>query len=244
MNKIWAFLAGNFFSLLTILVSFIATVIISASPPSMETLLIAIFAILILLASSQIAERNYRLGKISQELVGLQQEINNKVLPFLAVYSNLQVRQYSRIDQWYEYFGDVIFNAGFMIQHVALSDALPRTVGSEAYDKYERAIRKTVMSGNVQYSYVAIFRDNTRQSRVNELINYSTYKAWIYNEVPDNLPLLNFLIVDEEVLILGLPPYQGEPQIWLEIRHPTTVKCFQSYFRELQRNAKEYVAIK
>ena len=125
---------------------------------------------------------------------------------------NLEVKSFPKLEYGVEYI-EKWRNVKKSVDHVSLSKPFPR-FGPHA--QYEQVIRDVVLSNTVKVRYIANFTDEARLRRVTELLTKPEVQRYMVASIDlehIKLPFFNFLIFDNEEVVLGIPSIEDEDRI-------------------------------
>lgn len=230
-EKLWSFIGDNLISLATVAAGIIAVVAQQLGWLSGPTVSSAILGLLCLLATSEIVERTRRLDKI-ERLIAEKSERTIKSL------SGVEATVLPTSEEAFEYMADHIEQARRRIDHAALAPAIPRRTSSAR--KWEQAISKVLRANQVLYRYIASFTDASRLDRVRQhLASPSVKKYYVghFDTSGTSIPMLSFLIVDDQEIIMHYPYVPGQAEMFLAVKHPDIVRLFSVYYERLWQEA-------
>ena len=251
-NDFWDFISNNIVPSLIVFAGIIATFlqffgILEKISPTLSTAMV--IGLLSFLAAEEIVERQKKLGQILEAIEKIPK---------------LQVKILDEPDRWYEYVGRRIRQAKSSIDDAALSSrSWSRTTDAAKffYDIREKKIANSHFQG--RYRYLTVFNDQRDIGRLqdvrknlksslkkdnNDNINY--YAAYLpkskfpsrQNDRKISFPMLNFVIIDEEEVIVGFYKLTGDipgaikDDKAITLKNLDIVNMFREYFEHLWRN--------
>jgi hypothetical protein len=232
----WDFIKANIFSLLTVIVGAIAVILngLKVLPPDIVgpmTLMLVI-----LLATSQLIDQ-------SRKLEHIEDSIQDGFTNTISAVGGVRVIPLPEPEVGLSYLAQRVRDAKHQLDLASLTFSVSRD--NSGANEWEKSIEKVLLANRVRFRYVCIFSDKARINRVRKhLLNAKISKFFVgyFAHEKVNVPMPNFLIVDDEEVIAIYPYCYGEPEVWLSIKHPDVIKTFTGYFRRLWEDSTKITA--
>jgi hypothetical protein len=189
--------------------------------PSLTLLAVA------LVASYLVAERFGKLERIESAL-------NSGFEETVRALGGVSVMRLAEPEMGLSYLAKKATGAKIRLDLASMSPAIPRN--NPGATAWENALDEVVNANLVRFRYIGVFNDETRFKRIQKyLSNYKATKFFAgYFPTHDNpIPLSNFLIVDQNEVIVIFPHIYDEPETWLSIKQPEIVETFVKYYQRL-----------
>jgi hypothetical protein len=234
-ERFWSFIGENLISLATVAAGIIAVIAQQLNWISGPVVSSTILGLLCLLATSEIVERARKLDRLEYLIV----ESSEKAIKSL---SGVEATLLPTSEAAFNYMANRIELAQKRIDHAALAPAIPRERSSAR--RWEQAIAKVLKADRVLYRYIASFADPYRLDRVRQHLADPAIKKYYvrhFDTSPsDNgsVPMLSFLIIDDEELIMHYPYSPGQPEEFLAVKHPDIIRLFSAYYECLWQEAR------
>jgi len=227
VKSIYIFLKDNLFSLITVAVGVIVLILSQLNLLPVNTLEPTILALVVFLATSQLVDNGKKLNLIHDAVVhGTQDTIKSL--------NGVSIIPLAEPENGLHYLALRIRDAKAQLDLVSLSPKIPRdNIGAR---DWEKAIERVLLANQIRFRYICNFNDETRFERVRKhLVNPRITKFFVgcYHVSSNSVPMPNFLIVDNDEVIVIFPYSIGEPEMWLSIKHPEIVRSYERYFRRL-----------
>jgi ABC-type multidrug transport system fused ATPase/permease subunit len=225
----WRFIANNIVSLTTVFAGLLTVIFMTLDYLSPKVTAGVTLTLLTLLATSELVENRIRLSRIDEKVGLIPEQV-----------SGVSVRILANIDEVMDYLIERTENARIQIDQASI-DAR-RTRNPQGRKKYDDARRKMIKSDKVRYRYIGRLDDERRLSFVKEFVTdakYHKFFAAFYGNIKDDIPLLNFVIFDNEELITRYPFEHGADTTYLVIRGEKVAKLFTGYFNRLWEHAEK-----
>jgi hypothetical protein len=237
-EKFWTFIRDNVISLITVIVGVIVLVFQGIGNASDQMVLGTTLALVVLLATSEVVERQLRLSKIEQSLRD-QKEALIGAIDGVAVKELLS-------EEMYEFMRFMIATAK---ESVFWASPEPRRGTAQGTKRtYEEAIDQLAKDGHVRFSYISHFSGKARAKRALRLLfKYEDNSKIFIGSLPaqeDSFPLFSFLIFDRKTLVTRAPYGEGTEGRYYAISNPTTVELFMDYFERLLDKSEKLIADK
>jgi hypothetical protein len=230
-EKLWSFVKDNVLSLITVTAGIVVLVLHEVGMVTPGGVGSATLALVALLATSEIVERQRRLAKLEGMLQRNQEALARGI-------DALAVQELSAPDA-FEYFRFLLLTAQKSVFWAATEPR--RGSAPNAKRPYEDAIDAIVRQGQVQFTYVSCFSDRARVDRALRLLSSHEENPRLYigyvPKPPEGFPAFSFLICDECVMITRAPYAEGTRGKYLAIRSRTTIELFLKYFEVLLEGA-------
>lgn len=226
-DKFWGFMKDNVLSLITVLVGLVVLILQSLGLASPQMVTNTTLALVALLATSEIVERQQQLSKLEKTLS------DEKEVIALGL-DKLLVKEISSHDS-YEYMRYLFLTSRKSI--LWASAERRRGTSSDTRRVYEDAVDSIVKKGDVRFTWITYFDGKARAERAHRFIFQIKPKANVYigrlPEQPNDFPLLSFVIFDETTLITRAPFAQGGRGNYFVITSPSVISLFLNYFDRL-----------
>ena len=221
----------NIFSLLTVAsgaVALLLTALEKLPPAYMDK---TILGILILLATSELVERSHRLNT-------MEEAIRNQIDERLKVVSPLTSMTLNYAISGLQYLAICAGRARKSVDLASLSPPITRPADSSA--RWEDALQKANVNPQVTLRYIYNKQDAARQNRVDALKRMpnaanSYFKR--FDQQGADLPMMNFLIIDNTEVVFILPTGSDQPESWVSVRSDDVIAAFQRHFDYLWARA-------
>ncbi len=227
-SRIWAFVSDNIIALSTV-VAGVGVIIWQAiaAPSNLDPTSAAILALLCLLATSEIIESRKRLDRI-------QETIDEQIPKILAVLPTSRIRRFPDSESGTTYLYKRLEDAKTSIDFASV-DVVSRATAEQARNKLVETRIKIAASGTVRFRY--LFRANTgRIARVKDMLKGAVAGKFFTACLPrdaGNLPVMSFIIFDNEEVFTRNPYEVGEEEIYVAIENPDVAGLFSKWFDRL-----------
>ncbi|HJZ24598.1 MAG TPA: hypothetical protein VJ201_09190 [Candidatus Babeliales bacterium] len=232
-KTVWEYIHRIFFSLLTVLGGSIAFVLSNTGVLRPDIIGTTTLALVILLATSYLVDNARKLDSIENAIKdGFQTTISSL--------RGVRVIHLTEPENGMVYLAKRIRDAKNRLYHVSLSPPIARK--HRGAKELEDANESTLLQNQVRYRYICVFNDKARLIRIRKHLSnpkISKYFVGYFETQPNNVPMLNYLLVDDSEVIVIFPYPYGEPDVWLSIRHPEVVEMFSKYCERLWGDCKK-----
>lgn len=214
----------NVFSLLTIASGAAALLLTALDKLPDAHLNKAILAILALLATSELVDRAHRLNTMEDAIRSQIDERLKVVAPLTAMTLNYAI-------SGLQYLAICVERARKSVDLASLSPPITRPAKSSG--QWEDALQRANINSQVTLRYIYNKQDAARQSRVDALKRMpnaanSYFKRFEHQGA--DLPLMNFLIIDDTEVVFILPTGTHQPESWVSVQSKDVIAAFQRHF--------------
>lgn len=226
-NKIWAFLGDHLISGATIIGGAIVLILSIANITNTAVTMQAILALLVLLATSEIVERNRRLDSIIYEISQITK-------------GQTDTKVFDDVDEHYRFLTERISLAKSTIDIVNFRPSLPRNPISR--QQYSQVIEERILNSPIRVRRVVIPYDTKTISWIKDALNkFNGHNFWVgyFHKPPEYIPALNMLLIDAHEAFVGgfyqLGQFDERGTVWLS--DPHIAKALQDYYNYLWNKA-------
>ena len=190
-----------------------------------------ILGLVILLATSELIERQRKLSKIENAIYRKKQSMSNNL-------DNLIVDEMD-VDELVEFMRYKTLTAKESI--LWASPEPRRGTSSDAIRSYEKAIDEVLKTGKIRFTWLSTMSGSARAKRAIRLLRKHSSNSNLYigkiGEIKNNFPLFSFIIYDNKVLTIRAPYREGRKGRYFAITSPTVIEMFVDYFNRLLETA-------
>lgn len=225
----WRFIADNVVSLTAVFVGVAAIILTSLGVVSQAVTTGAILGIVTLFAGAQLIENRNRIAKIQEQLERLPEQLSG---------ANIEVLP--DVDAVLDYLILRTKEATTCIDQASID--FQRTRSSKKRREYNEVRDRTIKKDEMKYRYIGRLDGERRLSLAQRFIidrKCNKFFAAYYLDLPDNVPLLNFVIFDKQEVITRHPFEHGHDTIYLLIRNRQVASLFTGYFDQLWEKAEK-----
>ena len=228
MYRFWSFIADNILSLLSVAIGVIVLVLQGLGLASTDTVASATLALVALIATSEVVERQRRLSK-------LEKSIEQSIEQYRAGFDRYAVKQMPAPEA-HEYVKFKVATSKKSIYWVSVGPR--RSTPSSAKRPYEDALEQVALAGRVE-EFGIWFPTLDSEPRIKRAQKLIFAKGGIANafvkHISDSgeLPYLSFLIIDDEEVIVRPPLTEGGRIYNIAITSSTITNLFLDYFDRL-----------
>lgn len=164
--------------------------------------------------------------------------IENSLSKFVG--GQFDIKRFTRVEFGVEYMASRMRDANAYIEQASLSPPIPRW--HSVMNDFDRVVSEVALCNKVKIRYIANFSDKKRMERVRMILaNPEINTYFVASFAPDDIPIhmMNFMIVDGEEIIFGVPGF-GERDAIIGIKNKEFVSAFESYFNLLWASATQF----
>jgi hypothetical protein len=191
----------------------------------------ATLALVALLATSEIVERQTRLSRLEKAIEEQRADLNQTV-------DNLTIKKLVA-DECYEYVRYLFLSTKKSIYWVSAEPR--RGTTSDSNRPYESAIDLVLKRGNVRFTWLTCFDGESRIQRATRILSKQQHNPKVYiGFLPkpiNDIPSFSYFIFDEITLVTRAPFSKGELGAYLVITSPTLINLFIDHFRRVLEKA-------
>lgn len=231
-EQIWAFIKNNVISLTTVLIGLIVLVLHGIGVVSPAFVASTTLALVALLSTSEIVERQSRLTK-------LENLLEHNIALTSEKFDELTATEVSAIEA-HEHVRFLIMTA----KRSVIWASPQGRIGSPSDTKrvYEDAVDHVVQQGQIQVKWLTCFDGKARALRAKKFIfdygdNTRIFVGHLQNQ--QDFPAFPFLIRDEQVLFTRAPYTKGGRGQYFVINSSAIAELFLNYFDRLLENSMQ-----
>jgi len=231
--QFWTFVKENVVSITTVLVGFIALILQGLGIISQQTIAGTTLALVALLATSEIVERQQQMAKIEKSMLDEKEALAHSV-------DKLMIDELTS-EELFEFYRYQLLTVK---ESVLWASPEPRRGSSPGTRRpYEDAFDKVVSVGKIHLSWISCMTDKARAERALRLIKKNSDNSKLYigkfNAPLDGFPLFSFAIFDNKILVTRAPLGKGKAGKYLIIRNLAIVEMFADYFYHLLEKSEK-----
>ena len=232
--NLWAFLSRNLISLLTIVSGCTVLVLQQFGLVTGDNIYTATLAILVLLATTEVVDKNMKLDKIEDLIVTEFKRITQE-----SKYA--KVLKFPTPEEGFQFLANKLKNCRLSIEHATLAPSPPRWFTERR--NFSEAREKVLKENKIIYKYIIWGSKDQLEipKHVNEwLSNPDIKRVFVsYLEKPNyNVLGISFMIFDKSSVAAYMPSVSGDPEVLIALEHPILLEAFTNYFRRLWEDSK------
>jgi len=229
-NRIWLFFKENIISLVSVLIGIIVLILQGVGLITSQTVADTTLALVALLATSEIVERQGRLSKIEQLIQEQRKDISTSI-------DKIMVKELSA-DDCHEYMRFLFLSSKKSI--LWASPEPRRSSPSDTKRPYEASVDHILKQGKIRFTWISCFHGKARIERATKIFSkYSRNPRVFVGYIPEQASSISFVIFDETTLVTRLLFSQGGTSDYLVITSPSIVRLFISHFQKLLEQARK-----
>ncbi|WP_454804069.1 hypothetical protein [Mucilaginibacter phyllosphaerae] len=191
-----------------------------------------ILTIIVLLAILEVFVKPAKLEEIRRLIVEKHFEVIKSL-------NGVQVLRFTSSNEAYEFMSKKIIESKELIYHCALGQAVP--LAKVPNNSFEKAIQKALKQNKLRYNYIAKIPDERRVKRIKALLSDKSIQTFYPKCVEIDFDgLYNFMVFDNDTVIINFPYEYGNDEKFVFIKHPEIVQFYKSYFNHIWKLATPY----
>lgn len=203
-------------------------------------LLERISAITLLLIAMLIAFIAFREQDYSKKVNEKVETSAERVIEEMRRLEGIEVLPFKSVGHLYNYVATRLGSANESVDDITWGSrkGYRTALEDEAYNNYLKAVELVCKKGTVKYREVSSLTDEHYFRRSANLIDkgYYSYHLGYYDISHVSVPLISYVIIDSEEVVLGfyrVPTLPTEGEVYLSVKHPRIVAVFRDYFETL-----------
>ena len=151
---------------------------------------------------------------------------------------HIDFMEFNKVEHGIDYMANKMLTARSKVDHASISSPLPRHYTSMS--DFEKHLEDVAIANHVKIRYVAK-TDKHRLKRIKNLLTNPLVNTYYVKTIsPDSLsiPIMNFMIIDNEEIILAIPSF-GEGFTFVAAKGTGIIKPFEGFFNLLWAEAEE-----
>ena len=232
-SRVWKFIATNVVSLVSVVTGVVVIVLHELGLLPDRVLSSIILALLVLLATSELIEKNRRLSELDERLEDMSGQLTDAL-------QGMRVQTFSSTAEVLEYLTKRTRAVRQSVDQASIDHWRSRMTPKRA--TYNQTREELILADRVKYRYIGVLYSKRRLEFARRCsLEAETHRffAGFYPRLRSEFPLMNFVVFDREEVLARYPYEPGQEKNYVLITSPHIAQLFVGYFERLWALSKK-----